>query len=153
MHDWITHLHQRIETIVLAWQLLGDYLNLAKARVVVMVLAVTMAGFYMGTVGELDWQRLCHLLIGTALVAGGTLALNAYIERAEDALMLRTQSRPLPTGRIQPAAALCFGVVATCGGLLYLAFLAHPLGALITAVTTGCYLFLYTPMKRQKFLV
>jgi protoheme IX farnesyltransferase len=138
--------------VATARQRLEDYLNLAKARVVVMVLAVTTAGFYMGTTGPLDWQRLCHLLLGTALAAGGTLALNSYIERAEDALMLRTQSRPVPGGRIQPAAALWFGVMATCGGLLYLALLAHPLAALVTAVTTVCYLFLYTPLKLKSSL-
>src|SRR5262245_41090686 len=103
-----------------------DYLALAKPRMVVMILAVTMAGYYMGAAGMTDWVALLHLLLGVALAAGGTLALNQYIERAEDALMLRTQSRPLPDGRIQPLPALCFGVVITLAGLLYTTVMAHP---------------------------
>jgi protoheme IX farnesyltransferase len=95
---------------------------------------------------------LLHLLVGVALAAGGTLALNQYLEREEDALMRRTQSRPLPDGRIQPLPALCFGVVITVGGLLYLTTLVHALAGLVTAVTVGSYLFWYTPLKLKTSL-
>jgi protoheme IX farnesyltransferase len=133
-------------------QRLVAYLMLTKPRVVLMVMAVTGVGFYMGTVGPPEWARLLHLLIGTALAAGGTLALNGYAEREQDALMQRTQARPLPDGRLQPRAALRFGIALTIGGLLYLAYLAHPLSALVTAVITGSYLFLYTPLKLKTSL-
>jgi protoheme IX farnesyltransferase len=129
-----------------------DYLMLAKPRVVVMVLAVTMAGFYMGTVGTPDWAALLHMLIGVALSAGGTLALNQYIERDEDALMQRTQLRPLPDGRIQPFPALCFGVGITVGGLLYLTVIVHALAGFVTALTAVSYLFWYTPLKLRTSL-
>jgi protoheme IX farnesyltransferase len=129
-----------------------DYLILAKPRVVVMVLAVTMAGFYMGTTGTPDWLQLLHLLIGVGLSAGGALALNQYIERDEDALMQRTQSRPLPDGRLQPFAALCFGVFMALGGLLYLTLMVHVLAGLVTVVTVGSYLFWYTPLKHKTAL-
>jgi len=129
-----------------------DYLILAKPRVVVMVLAVTIAGFYMATTGTPDWGNLLHLLVGVALTAGGTLALNQYLERAEDALMQRTRSRPLPDGRLQPLPALCFGVVITVGGLLYLSTLVHALAGLVTAITVGSYLFGYTPLKLKTSL-
>ncbi len=129
-----------------------DYLALAKPRVVVMVMAVTVAGFYMGTTGVADWVRLLHLLIGVALSAGGTLALNQYMERDEDALMQRTQSRPLPEGRVQPLEALCFGAVMTIVGLLYLTVMAHVLAGLVTAVTVCTYLFAYTPLKLKTSL-
>jgi protoheme IX farnesyltransferase len=133
-------------------QRLVAYLMLTKPRVVLMVMAVTGVGFYMGTIGQPDWVCLVHLLIGTALVAGGTLALNGYVEREQDALMHRTQARPLPDGRLQPRAALRFGMALTIGGLLYLAYLAHPLSALVTAAITGIYLFLYTPLKLKTSL-
>lgn len=137
---------------VSAYQRTLDYLELAKARLVVMVMVVTMVGFHMGTTGVPMWGQLLHLLIGIALAAGGALALNAYMERDTDALMPRTQSRPLPEGRIQPLAALCFGLVTTVLGLLYLALLVHPLSALVTAVITGSYLFCYTPLKLKTWL-
>jgi len=101
-----------------ACQRIMDYLELAKARLVLMVLVVTMVGFYMGAPSIPDWVRLLHLLLGVAVAAGGSLALNAYIEREVDALMPRTQTRPVPEGRIQPLAALRFGIVTTVGGLL-----------------------------------
>jgi protoheme IX farnesyltransferase len=129
-----------------------DYLMLVKPRVVVMVLAVTMAGFYMGTVGTPDWAHLFHLLVGVAFAAGGTLALNQYMEREEDALMQRTQSRPLPDGRIQPFPALCFGVGITVGGLLYLTVMVHALAGFVTALTACSYLFWYTPLKLKTSL-
>jgi protoheme IX farnesyltransferase len=129
-----------------------DYLALTKPRVVVMVLAVTMAGFYMGTPGTTNWGILLHLLVGVMLAAGGTLALNQYMERAEDALMLRTQWRPLPDGRIQPLPALCFGVVVTISGLLYTAVLVHTMAGLVTAMISCSYLFWYTPLKLKTSL-
>src|SRR5207253_1278311 len=71
-------------------QVATDLCALAKPRVVLMVLVTTMVGFYVGSTGALDLSRLLHLLLGTALAAGGTLALNQYLERDVDARMLRT---------------------------------------------------------------
>lgn len=133
-------------------QRLMDYLELAKARLVVMILVVTMVGFYMGAPGVPDWGRLLHLLLGVACAAGGALALNAYIEREVDALMLRTQTRPVPDGRIQPLAALRFGIVTTVCGLLYLAVVVHPWSAVVTGAIVGGYLFGYTPLKMKTSL-
>ncbi|MGE3536358.1 MAG: heme o synthase [Candidatus Tectimicrobiota bacterium] len=129
-----------------------DYVELAKPRLVLMVLIVTMVGFYMGSSGVPAWGQLLHLLLGIALAAGGSLALNAYMERDTDALMPRTQSRPLPEGRIQPLAALRFGLIATMAGLLYLTCFVQPLSAVVTAAITGSYLFCYTPLKLKTWL-
>jgi protoheme IX farnesyltransferase len=134
------------------WQRAADYFALAKPRMVVMVLAVTMAGFYLGTTGAPDWVCLLHLLVGMALAAGGTMALNQYMEREEDALMQRTQFRPLPDGRIQPWPALCFGAVTTGSGLLYLLVMVQALAGLVTAVIVCTYLFWYTPLKLKTSL-
>src|SRR4029450_1329926 len=92
---------------------------------------------------------LLHLLLGVAFAAGGSLALNAYIEREVDALMPRTQTRPVPDGRIQPLAALRFGIVTTVCGLLYLALVVHPWSAVLTGAIIGSYLFGYTPLKMR----
>jgi heme o synthase len=126
-----------------------DYLALTKPRVVVMVLVTTSVGFYLASAAQLNWALLCHTLIGVALASGGTLALNQYLERDLDARMLRTRARPLPEGRLQPNEALGFGVTITAGGLIYLTWLVNPLGGLVTAVSVGSYLFLYTPLKQK----
>jgi protoheme IX farnesyltransferase len=92
------------------------------------------------------------MLLGTALAAAGTIALNQYMERDLDARMHRTRHRPLPDGRLRPSAALAFGVGITAAGLLYLTFLSSPIGALLAALTVASYLFAYTPLKRRSSL-
>jgi protoheme IX farnesyltransferase len=131
---------------------LADFLMLTKPRVVLMVLVTTAVGYYVGSTGVLDGLRLLQTLFGTALAAGGTIALNQYLERDGDALMERTRLRPLPDGRIQPTQALIFGVAITAGGLAYQAVTVDRLTTLVTALTAGSYLFLYTPLKRKTSL-
>ena len=86
-----------------------DFFELTKPRIVLMVLVTAFVGFYVGSERVANYVELLHMLIGTALAAGGTLALNQYLERDTDAMMMRTRHRPLPDGRIQPGEALWFG--------------------------------------------
>ncbi|MGH7321822.1 MAG: heme o synthase [Candidatus Rokuibacteriota bacterium] len=124
-----------------------DFLILTKPRVVVMVLVTTFVGYYLGSVGGPDYGRLVHTLIGTALAAAGTLALNQFMERGVDALMTRTRGRPLPNGRLEPVEALVFGLLTTVSGVLYLVLAVGLLCALVTSVIAVLYLFAYTPLK------
>ncbi len=125
------------------------FAELGKPRVVLMVLVTTFVGFYLGSQGMPDYLRLLPTLIGTALAAAGTLALNQFMERDVDAKMHRTRQRPLPDGRLQPGEALAFGVAVTLAGLVYLALAVNALSAAVTAATTVSYLFFYTPLKRR----
>ena len=128
---------------------MADFLALTKPRLVLMVLIATLAGFYLGSFGEFDWIRLLNTIFGTALAAGGTIALNQYVERDLDAKMRRTRSRPLPDGRLHPAGALIFGIAISAGGVLYLLVAVNALSSLLAALTVLSYIFLYTPMKRK----
>ncbi|MFQ5847702.1 MAG: heme o synthase [Candidatus Methylomirabilales bacterium] len=130
----------------------ADFLALMRPRVVIMVLVTTLVGFYLASVGAPAYLRLVHTLIGMGLAAGGTLALNQYLERDVDGRMDRTRLRPLPAGRLHPAEALAFGAAITAGGLLYLALVVNVLSASITAISVGSYLFCYTPLKRKTSL-
>jgi heme o synthase len=125
----------------------ADLIALTKPRVVLMVLVTTVVGYYVGLPGAPDYVRLVHLLIGTMLAAGGTLALNQYWERDVDARMERTRVRPLPDGRLSPLEALVFAGAVTLTGLGYLGAFVGPLVMLVTAATTALYLFAYTPLK------
>ncbi len=125
-----------------------DFVTLTKPRVVLMVLVTTAVGYRLGSVGTSDWVRLLQTLVGTALAAAGTLALNQYLERGSDGLMRRTQRRALPSGRLTASEALVFGILATLVGLGYLAVVVGVLAAGVTLATSGIYLFLYTPLKR-----
>lgn len=130
----------------------ADFLALTKPRVVLMVLVTTAVGFYLGSPAAMALVRLLHTLLGTALAAAGTIALNQYLEREGDALMERTRRRPLPAGRLDPLEALAFGVLITAGGLAYMALAVDPLGAMVNAVVAASYLFVYTPLKRRTTL-
>jgi protoheme IX farnesyltransferase len=130
-------------------QVAADFVALTKPRVVLMVLVTTLMGYDVALTGPADYLRMIHLLIGSLLAAGGTLALNQYRERDLDARMDRTRARPLPAGRLQPLEAWLFGVTLTLVGTAYLAALVNPLVALVTLATTILYLFAYTPLKRR----
>ena len=125
----------------------GNFLEMSKPRVVLMVLTSILVGFYLGARGVVDYWVLLQTLAATALTTGGTLALNQYLEREVDAQMARTRLRPLPDGRLKPAEALGFGVILVTVGLLYATFVVNVLTGLLTALIVGAYLLLYTPLK------
>jgi heme o synthase len=125
-----------------------DFLALTKPRVVVTVLVTVAVAYSLGSVGWPDWFHLLHTLVGTALAAGGTMALNQYLERDSDSLMSRTRSRPIPSGRLAPSEALAFGVLAAAIGAAYLAIVVGQLPAAVTLSTAVLYLGVYTPLKR-----
>jgi protoheme IX farnesyltransferase len=128
-----------------------DYLQLSKARIVLMVLVTTAAGFAMGS-HPMNWMLLVNTLAGTALVAAGTNALNQYVEREHDAKMRRTRLRPLPDGRISPRAALLFSSAISIIGTVYLGLAVNWLTAALGAFTLTSYIFVYTPLKRVSTL-
>jgi protoheme IX farnesyltransferase len=125
----------------------ADYLQLSKARIVLMVLVTTAAGFAFAA-KHVDWALLANTLVGTALVAAGTNALNQFVERGHDAKMRRTRLRPLPDGRITPRAALLFASAIAVIGTVYLGLAVNWLTALLGAFTLTSYIFVYTPLKR-----
>ena len=128
-------------------RIVRDYLELSKSRIVLMVLITTAAGFLFAS-HTVDPVLLMHTLIGTALVAAGTNALNQYVERGHDARMHRTRTRPLPAGRITPRAALIFSSAIAMLGTLYLGLAVNWLTAMLGAFTLTSYIFVYTPLKR-----
>ena len=130
----------------------SDYLELTKPRVTLMVVITMAFGFYLGARGEMNWLLLFHAVIGTALVAGGTSALNQYVERDVDAKMRRTKNRPLPTGRLQPRQALAFSLAISAAGIMQLMLAVNWLTALLATLTLVSYVFLYTPLKQKSSL-
>ncbi|HEY0551731.1 MAG TPA: protoheme IX farnesyltransferase, partial [Verrucomicrobiae bacterium] len=122
--------------------------DLVKARLTILVLLTTLAGFYAGTEGATDWALLAHALLGTALVACGAAALNQWWEREHDAKMPRTETRPLPAKELSESTVLVAGGLLSIGGLVYLAVFVNLLTSLLGATTLLCYVLVYTPLKR-----
>ena len=136
----------------LTWTRVADYAALTKPRIAGFVLVSTMVGFIMGSSGHLDLELLLHTLIGTAMVAGGSAAMNQYMERDLDARMKRTSERPLPSGRLHPEEVHCFSTLLLASGLFYLWLSVNFGTGLVAALTSSIYLFLYTPLKRKTTL-
>jgi protoheme IX farnesyltransferase len=128
---------------------LADLIELTKPRVTSMVLATTLAGFYMASRGGVDLVLLLHTLVGTALAAAGASALNQYVEREEDGRMLRTRCRPLPAGRLEASHALLFGCLLSAAGVTQLLLAVNRVAAGLVALTVLTYVFAYTPMKTR----
>jgi protoheme IX farnesyltransferase len=138
------------EPAVLAPSRLADYLALTKPRVAVLVLFTVGAGVLLAGGAGVSLLVLFHTVFGTALVAGGASALNQLLERHSDALMRRTESRPLPAGRLQPLEVWLFGAGLGAAGVAYLAVtLRQPCTPLVAAFTFVAYVGVYTPLKSR----
>lgn len=128
---------------------LSAYLELTKPRITILVLVTTLVGFALASPQMPDLARLMHTLFGTALVAAGASALNQVLEREADGRMNRTRSRPLPSGRLRPDAALVLAVDTATLGVAWLAVAVNRPAALLAAATLASYVLAYTPLKRR----
>jgi protoheme IX farnesyltransferase len=130
----------------------SDFMELVKARLSLLVLITTLVGFLLGWNGPLDYFLLGATLLGTAFCAGGASALNQWWERALDALMKRTEDRPLPAKRMHPRDALFFGLLCCFFGTAILFFFVNMIAALLAVSTVIVYVLAYTPLKRRTTL-
>lgn len=131
------------------------YWMLTKPEISFLIAITVLVGFCMArpvTSQDFPLILLMHALIGTVLVASGSSTLNQFIERGFDAQMRRTARRPLVGGEVEPYKALCFGILLSIGGGIYLALAVNWLASLLAILTLGSYLFLYTPLKRKTSL-
>jgi heme o synthase len=129
--------------------LLSSIITLLKPRITMMVLVSVWVGFMLGTTGGVwDWATMLSALMGAALSCMGASVLNQVYERDTDALMKRTEDRPMPTGRISVRPALVLGLVLSLVGVLMLGLMTTWLAAAVSALTVLSYVLFYTPMKR-----
>ena len=131
---------------------LAAYVELTKPRITTLVSLTAAAGFCLGTTGGIDYIKLAHLSLGIALLSSGIGTLNQFLERDTDRLMRRTETRPLPSGRLLPRHALVFGLGLSAAATIYLAIFINQLSAILGAVTFASYLFVYTPLKTRTTL-
>ncbi len=130
----------------------GDWAELTKPRITIMVLVTAAFGAFMAGGRLPDLGLLAAMLIGTGLLSGGASALNQVWERNHDALMNRTADRPLPAGRIGRDSALAFGIALAVAGVVVLALGTNLLSAGVGLASLISYVLIYTPLKRRSSL-
>ena len=136
-------------TVAMSRVRLLDYIALAKPELTLLSVTTALGAAYLAAGDPVPYWSLFHVFVGTILVGAGAGALNQYAERHYDAMMHRTENRPLPSGRLEPTEALALGSVAAIGGVIYLSAFTNVLAGFLAIVTLVTYLFLYTPLKRM----
>lgn len=125
-----------------------------KPGIVRLVTITSMVGFALAATAPAVtlawWTILLQGLIsaiGTALSAAGANSINQWMERTRDALMQRTQRRPLPQDRIAPRSVLILGITLSIVGCALLLILPSIWPAILGATCVLVYVFAYTPLK------
>ena len=88
---------------------LRDFVDLGKPRLSALVIFTSAIGLWIAP-GRGDWVQTAVFLTATACLVASANALNCWLEREIDGRMRRTENRPLPAGRLDPGAALAFGL-------------------------------------------
>ena len=121
-----------------------DYVELCKPRVVALMLLTVVVGMYLATPGWVSLVTLSESLLGIGLCAGSAAAINHLVDKRIDAIMLRTQKRPVAHGRISVTQAFWFALIMGAIGLLVLACWVNVLTAVLTFISIIGYAGIYT---------
>lgn len=121
-----------------------DYLELCKPKVVAVMLLTAIVGMFVAAPGVPAWDAVVFGTIGIGLAAGSAAAVNHVMDRRIDEQMARTQSRPLPQGKLTPQKALMFAAVTGTAGIGMLVVLVNPLTAWLTLASLIGYALIYT---------
>jgi protoheme IX farnesyltransferase len=133
--------HNTAQSYQATWR---DYLGLCKFRVVLLMLITAYVGMALASPGMVAWQPLVFGLLGIGLLACSAAAVNHMVDRRIDAIMGRTQNRPLPTGRVTLTRAIIFAITLGVLGFGILAVLVNMLTAILTLLTLVGYAVIYT---------
>ena len=123
------------------------YIELLKLRLSFLVAFSSAFGYTLGAT-NFSWATLGLLFLGGLLVSGASVTINQILEKEYDALMKRTQKRPLPTNRISIKEAVVFTILIGVVGLTILAIATNWLTVSLSLLSLVLYGFVYTPLKR-----
>jgi heme o synthase len=129
-------------------QLVGDYIELTKPKVQSLLLLTTIATMYVA--GDPSPLLVLLTCVGGYLSAGGAGAVNHWFDRDIDAQMARTATRPIPSGRVAPRAALAFGCTLAALSLIELSLAVNPLAAALSFSGFLGYVFVYTVWLKRR---
>ncbi len=122
-------------------------LELTKARLNLSVVYSAIAGYLLGA-QSVSWLEIVLISLGGFLTVGAANGFNQVLERDRDALMKRTQNRPLPTGRLSVMEAMLASTLMAFAGL-WMLWLINPLTLIFGAFALFSYVLIYTPLKAK----
>lgn len=121
-----------------------DYLILCKPRVVLLMLLTMWAGMYLSSYDNIPWWLWINATVGIALISGAAATLNHIIDHRVDALMARTQKRPLVTGRLTVRHAFIFAMLQAVIGFSIVYVGVNALTAILTSLAAIGYALVYS---------
>lgn len=125
----------------------NDFLELVKFRLNLTVVFSAVMAFLIVSKGAIDWVEIGILALGGFLITGASNALNQILEKDYDALMKRTENRPLAAGRMDASEALMLaGLMSTAG--IFLLAIFNVWASFFGMMALLSYAFIYTPLKR-----
>jgi heme o synthase len=132
------------------------YVALTKPRIIELLLVTTIPAMVLAwkTVDGLEPLAFLWLLIvtlvGGSLAAGAANAINCYLDRDIDEIMVRTRRRPLPAHAVSPEDALVFGLILTVISFGLLAVTTNLVAAFLTLLAVGFYVVVYTVLLKRR---
>jgi protoheme IX farnesyltransferase len=125
------------------------FLQLTKPDIIVLLLVTTVPAMILAAGGMPPASLVLATLLGGTLAAAGANAINCFLDRDIDEVMARTRGRPLPSHRVEPAAALRFGLVLVAGSFLWLTWTVNALAAGLTLAAAAFYVVVYTMLIKR----
>jgi heme o synthase len=125
----------------LAWR---DFYALCKPKIVGMIVFTAIVGMFLSTPGMISLEAFLFGSIGIGLAAASAAAINQIVDENIDSLMARTNSRPLPKGKLSSYSAIIFAFCLSLLSMLVLAFFVNVLTAVLTMVSLVGYGFVYS---------
>ena len=130
---------------------ISDYFSLLKPKVMSLVVFSGLAGMWVAPGFETAHPFIMVIaILCLAVGAGAAGAINMWYERDIDALMKRTQNRPLPLGKIHPDEALSFGIILSVASVMMMALATNWVAAATLAIANLFYVLVYTIWLKRK---
>ena len=126
---------------------LSSYINLCKPKIVALLTVTALIGMLLSVNFYTNLTNVFNglaSLVGFALLAAASAALNQIFDRETDKNMSRTKSRPLAAGNLSLTEALTFTAILLFAGSSLMLYFSNLLTLMITTFGFIFYSLIYT---------
>ena len=126
-----------------------EYFALCKPKVVSLIVFTALVGMLLASPGMVPLDTLFFGILGIALGASSGAAVNHWVDQRIDAVMERTQNRPLPQGQLSPRAAITFAITLGVLSMVILVTFVNTLTAVLKLISLVGYAVVYTMFLKR----